>query len=51
MTGKEYLESIQDGRVIHIGSERVDNQVTHPAFRGGALTYAAMYDLKIANRD
>ena len=48
MTGKEYLESIQDGRVIYIGSERVENQVTHPAFRSGARTYAALYDLKIA---
>ncbi len=51
MTGREYLETIQDGRVIYIGSERVENQVTHPAFRSGAQTYAAMYDLKIANRD
>ena len=42
MSGKEYLASIQDGRVIYIGSERVDNQVTHPAFRNGAQTYAAM---------
>jgi 4-hydroxyphenylacetate 3-monooxygenase len=53
MTGKEYLESIRDGRKIFIGSERVDDATTHPAFANGAKTYAAMYDLKSdpANRD
>ena len=28
MTGKEYLESIRDGRVICIGSERVADQTS-----------------------
>jgi 4-hydroxyphenylacetate 3-monooxygenase len=51
MTGKEYLKSIQDGRVIYVGSERVENQTTHPAFLNGARTYAALYDMKCANRD
>src|SRR5262245_52454454 len=46
MTGKEYLQSIRDGRVIYVGKERVENQVTHPAFAAGARTYAAMFDLK-----
>src|SRR6266704_228141 len=46
MTGKEYLESIRDGRVICIGSERVADQTTHPAFASGARTYAALFDLK-----
>lgn len=46
MTGKEYLQSIQDGRTIYVGRERVGNQTTHPAFAGGARTYAALYDLK-----
>jgi 4-hydroxyphenylacetate 3-monooxygenase len=46
MTGKEYLESIQDGRTIYVGRERIANQTTHPAFAGGARTYAALYDLK-----
>ena len=32
MTGKEYLQSIHDGRVIYVGKERVDDQTTHPAF-------------------
>jgi 4-hydroxyphenylacetate 3-monooxygenase len=46
LTGKEYLESIQDGRALYVGGERIDNQVTHPAFAGGARTYAAWFDLK-----
>ena len=38
MTGKEYLESIRDGRVIYVGKERVEDQTSHPAFAGGART-------------
>ena len=45
-TGKQYLEGLRDGRVIYIGSERVDDVTTHPAFRGGAQSMAALYDLK-----
>jgi 4-hydroxyphenylacetate 3-monooxygenase len=45
-TGKEHLESLRDGRVIYIGSERVDDVTTHPAFRGAAHTVAALYDMK-----
>lgn len=52
-TGKEYLESIRDGRVIYVGSERVADATAHPAFAGGARTYAALFDMKAdpANRD
>jgi 4-hydroxyphenylacetate 3-monooxygenase len=46
MTGKEYLESIRDGRALYVGRERVHDQTTHPAFAGGARTYAALFDLK-----
>jgi 4-hydroxyphenylacetate 3-monooxygenase len=45
-TGKEHLESIRDGRVIYIGSERVDDVTRHPAFRNAAQTVAALYDMK-----
>ena len=45
-TGKQYLGSIRDGRVIYIGDERVDDATAHPAFRNIAQTYAALYDLK-----
>ncbi len=48
LTGKEYLESIRDGRALYVGGERIADATTHPAFRGGAQTYAALYDLKAA---
>ncbi len=47
-TGKEHLESIRDGRVVYVGSERVSDVTTHPAFRNAARTIAAMYDMKAA---
>jgi len=51
-TGKQHLEHLRDGRVIYIGSERVDDVTTHPAFRNAAHTAAAIYDMKAdpANR-
>jgi len=48
MTGSEYLESIRDGRRVYIGSERVDDVTTHPAFRNAARTLATIYDRKRA---
>ena len=52
-TGQEYLSSLQDGRVIYIGDERVEDAVTHPAFENIAQTYARLYDAKAepANRE
>ncbi len=52
-TGAEYLESLRDGRVIYIGSEKVVDVTTHPAFRNAARSFAAIYDMKRApeNRD
>jgi 4-hydroxyphenylacetate 3-monooxygenase len=47
-TGDEHLESIRDGRAVYIGSERVRDVTTHPAFRGAARTVAAIYDVKAA---
>jgi len=45
-TGKEHLESLRDGRVIYLGSERIEDVTTHPAFRNAARTVAALYNLK-----
>ncbi|MGD9921163.1 MAG: 4-hydroxyphenylacetate 3-hydroxylase family protein [Pseudorhodoplanes sp.] len=45
-TGNEHLESLRDGRVIYVGSERVDDVTRHPAFRNAAHTVAALYDMK-----
>jgi 4-hydroxyphenylacetate 3-monooxygenase len=46
MSGKEYLESIRDGRALYVGRERVPDQTRHPGFAGAARTYAALYDMK-----
>ena len=35
-TGKEHLETLRDGRVVYIGSERVEDVTRHPAFRNAA---------------
>jgi 4-hydroxyphenylacetate 3-monooxygenase len=45
-TGKEYLQSLRDGRVVYIGSEKIDDVTRHPAFRNAAQTVAALYDMK-----
>jgi 4-hydroxyphenylacetate 3-monooxygenase len=45
-TGSEHLESLRDGRVVYIGSEKVDDVTTHPAFRNAARSIAAIYDMK-----
>ena len=45
-TGAEHLESIRDGRIVYIGSERVEDVTRHPAFRNAAKTVAALYDMK-----
>ena len=53
LTGKEFLDSIRDGRRVYIGNERVDDVTSHEAFRTGAGTIAMIYDRKQApeNRD
>src|SRR5262249_42248709 len=43
-TGREYLESLRDGREIYIYGERVPDVTTHPAFRNAARTIARLYD-------
>ena len=40
MTGKEYLDSIRDGRRVYIGGELVEDVTTHPAFRNAAQSFA-----------
>ncbi len=52
-TGQEHLETLRDGRVVYIGSEKVDDVTQHPAFRTAAATVVALYDMKAdpANRE
>jgi len=44
-TGKEYLESLNDGRVVWVGNEKIDNVATHPLTRDYAQRVAQFYDL------
>lgn len=46
-TGREYLESLRDGRVVYLGVERIGDVVSHPAFREAAKTVAAIFDDKL----
>lgn len=43
-TGKEFLEGLNDGRVIYFNGEQVKDVTTHPAFATSARSYARMYD-------
>ena len=45
-TGDQFLEGLRVGRTVYIGSERVTDVTTHPAFRKAARTAASIYDMK-----
>ncbi|GHF67356.1 pyoverdin chromophore biosynthetic protein PvcC [Streptomyces mashuensis] len=44
MTGADYLESLRDGRQVHLDGERVKDVTRHPAFRNAARSVARLYD-------
>ncbi|RYJ23321.1 4-hydroxyphenylacetate 3-monooxygenase [Streptomyces sp. L-9-10] len=44
MTGAEYLDSLRDGRAVHVDGEQVKDVTTHPAFRNSARSIARLYD-------
>ena len=44
MTGKEFLDSLDDGREVWIYGERVKKITDHPAFRNSARMLARLYD-------
>jgi 4-hydroxyphenylacetate 3-monooxygenase len=48
--GKQYLDGLRDGRVVYIGSERVEDVTEHPAFRNAARSYARIYDARFEDR-
>ncbi len=39
-TGKEYLESLRDGRRVYVGGELIDDITTHPKTKGYANAIA-----------
>ena len=44
MDGREYLESLRDGREVYIYGERVKDVTTHPTSRNAARSVARLYD-------
>ncbi|CDQ40493.1 4-hydroxyphenylacetate 3-hydroxylase family protein [Virgibacillus salexigens] len=44
MDGKQYLDSLKDGRAIYLNGEKVDDVTTHPAYRNAARSIAKLYD-------
>ena len=47
--GKQYLEGLREAeREVWIGGERVDDVTSHPAFRRGARSLAALYDMQLS---
>ena len=44
-TGKQYLEALNDGRVVWVGNEQVDNVATHPLTRDYAARTAEFFGL------
>ncbi|SDJ07904.1 4-hydroxyphenylacetate 3-hydroxylase family protein [Alteribacillus bidgolensis] len=44
MNGKEYLESLRDGRVVYLNGEKIDDVTTHPAYRNAARSVSQLYD-------
>ncbi|MEM7535711.1 MAG: 4-hydroxyphenylacetate 3-hydroxylase family protein [Chloroflexota bacterium] len=45
-TGKEYIESIRDGRQVWVNGERVDDVPSHPYFKPLVDIRAHMYDMQ-----
>jgi 4-hydroxyphenylacetate 3-monooxygenase len=44
--GKEYLESLRDGRRLWLMGQRVADVTTHPALAGCAHSVATVFDLQ-----
>ncbi|MCS0634150.1 4-hydroxyphenylacetate 3-monooxygenase [Streptomyces sp. LP05-1] len=44
-SGREYLESLRDGREVWLDGERIADVTAHPAFRNTAASLAGLYDL------
>ncbi|SEC73750.1 pyrrole-2-carboxylate monooxygenase subunit [Rhodococcus koreensis] len=44
-TGADYLASLNDGRVVLVDGEKIDDVTTHPAFAPVTRTMAEMFDL------
>ena len=45
-SGKEFVESLRDGRTVYAGGERIKDVTVHPPFQGMVATLASLYDLQ-----
>ena len=45
-TGKQYRESLRDGREVYMDGKRVDDVTTHPQFKPLIDIRARIYDLQ-----
>lgn len=44
-TGREYLQSLDDGRTVFVDGERVKNVASHPLFAEAARSIARLFDI------
>ncbi len=49
-TGKEFVESLRDGRTVFVNGERLNDVTEYPPFRGTVATLASLYDLQHERR-
>jgi len=46
-TGREFIESLRDGRMVYANGKRVADVTEYPPFRGAIGSLAALYDLQL----
>ncbi|MFX3624306.1 MAG: 4-hydroxyphenylacetate 3-hydroxylase family protein [Ectobacillus sp.] len=44
MNGKEYIESLRDGRTVYWNGEKIDDVTKHPAYQNSVRSIARLYD-------
>ena len=47
-TGRDYIESVRDGRTVYLDGQVIADGVDHPAFRNAVRTVARLYDFQAA---
>jgi 4-hydroxyphenylacetate 3-monooxygenase len=50
-TGRQFLDGLKEPRDIYVGTEKVTDVASHPAFKGAAEELAAIFDLQHAEAD
>ena len=50
-TGRQFLDGLKEPREIYVGTEKVSDVASHPAFKGAAEELAAVFDLQHAEAD